>query len=84
MLIKAYFDGGNQADSTRYEVVTLAAVSGTPSQWLHFNADWQIVLKKHGAVFLHTKALFREAEPLRRRALAIVSQQSECEFTAST
>jgi hypothetical protein len=55
MLIKSYFDGGNQADSTQYDVVTLAAVSGTPSQWRQFNADWKIVLKEHGADFLHTK-----------------------------
>jgi len=54
MLIKCYFDGGNRADSTQYDVVTLAAVSGMPSQWRHFNADWKIILKKHGADFLHT------------------------------
>jgi hypothetical protein len=28
MILKSYFDGGNQADSTQYDVVTLASVSG--------------------------------------------------------
>ncbi len=54
MVLKAYFDGGNQPDSTQYDVVSLASLAGTPGQWRAFDADWKINLKKHRAPFLHT------------------------------
>jgi hypothetical protein len=54
VVIKSYFDGGNRADSTQYDVVTLACVSGTPGQWRQLESDWRIVLKRHTADWLHT------------------------------
>lgn len=54
MIFKSYFDGGNQADSTQYDVLTLASVSGTLDMWKLFERDWKAVLIKHRAPFLHT------------------------------
>lgn len=54
MILKGYFDGGNEADSTQYDVVTLAALSGTADQWRPFEAEWNTTLKKHKADWLHT------------------------------
>ena len=51
---KAYFDGGNQADTRLYDTITLAAVSATSSLWGAFEKDWAVILEKHGAKFLHT------------------------------
>jgi hypothetical protein len=52
--LRSYFDGGNQCDSTQYDVATLAVVSGTPSQWKDFERDWKKNLRKHRAKWLHT------------------------------
>jgi len=52
--LRSYFDGGNQCDSTQYEVATLAAISGTPSQWRNFERDWKKNLRKHRVKWLHT------------------------------
>lgn len=54
MIFKSYFDGGNEANSSLYEVVCLSTVSGNSDQWRGFERDWKEVLKKHGAPFLHT------------------------------
>jgi hypothetical protein len=54
MVLKSYFDGGNQADSTQYDVVALASVSGTVSEWKPFERDWKGILKKHKVAYLHT------------------------------
>jgi hypothetical protein len=54
VVLKSYFDGGNQADSTQYDVVTLAAVSGTKDEWIPFERDWRKNLRKHKAEHLHT------------------------------
>jgi hypothetical protein len=54
VVLKSYFDGGNQADSTQYDRITLAAVCGTPEQWTPFEAEWGKILDQHGAKFLHT------------------------------
>lgn len=54
MILKTYFDGGNQDDSEQYDVITLAAVSGVQYQWVPFAKEWRRILKKHGAPFLHT------------------------------
>jgi hypothetical protein len=53
-VFKAYFDGGNQADSTRYRTLTLAAFCARPVQWDGFTEEWEHVLKSHGAKWLHT------------------------------
>ena len=37
MVLKSFFDAGNQADSTQYDVVSLASVSGTSEQWRPFD-----------------------------------------------
>ena len=56
MILKSYFDGGNQADSRQYDRVTLATACGTNVQWRPFEEEWKGVLKRHNAPFLHTTA----------------------------
>lgn len=53
MVLKSYFDGGNQVNP-QYDRVSLATVCGTSNQWKSFNTDWGKVLYRHGADFLHT------------------------------
>jgi len=68
MILKSYFDGGNQADSTLYDVLTLASVSGITEQLKPFDADWNAALKKNNAPWLHTTDLFsRMKEPFTAR-----------------
>ncbi len=54
MVLKSFFDGGNQADSRVYDVVSLAVVSGTKEEWLPFERDWRVVLRQHRVDYLHT------------------------------
>jgi len=54
VILKSYFDGGNQADSKQYDRITLAAVSGTSDEWKNLELAWNTVLTHHGANFLHT------------------------------
>jgi hypothetical protein len=54
VILKSYFDGGNQADSPDYSHACIAVVSGSPTQWQRFNTAWNKVLYKHDAEFLHT------------------------------
>jgi hypothetical protein len=54
VVLKCYFDSGNQSDSTQYDVITLAAMAGTYKQWKPFERAWTRNLKKHGAPYLHT------------------------------
>jgi hypothetical protein len=55
VVLKSYFDGGNQADSSRYDVLSLASISGTPSQWRAFEREWKATLKTHNNTpWLHT------------------------------
>jgi len=54
VVLKSYFDGGNQADSTQYEYLTLATVSGSKHEWIPFERDWKKVLRKHEIPYLHT------------------------------
>ncbi|MHB1672795.1 MAG: hypothetical protein ACYCSP_00945 [Acidobacteriaceae bacterium] len=63
MVLKSYFDGANKADSTQYDVVTLASVSGTKYEWRPFEREWRQVLKKHKAPYLHVTdtIAFRDA-----------------------
>lgn len=53
MVLKSYFDGGNQVDS-QYDRISIAVVCGTANQWKRFNTDWKRVLFRHEAAFLHT------------------------------
>ena len=53
MVLKSYFDGGNQVDP-QYDRISIAVVCGTAKQWRRFNTDWGKVLFKHDADFLHT------------------------------
>ena len=54
MLLKSYFDGGNEANSTQYDRITIATACGTNDQWKSFTEDWKLVLDKNDAPFLHT------------------------------
>jgi hypothetical protein len=54
VVLKSYFDGGNQADSTQYDVLSLAVISGTPELWPPLERGWKKVLKKHKVDYLHT------------------------------
>lgn len=51
---KCFFDGGNEADSTQYQLVTLAAFSGDALHWRRFDKKWNTTLMQHGVDFLHT------------------------------
>ena len=54
MILKSYFDGGNQADGLHGDCITLATACGTGEQWDMFESAWNEVLQKHNASFLHT------------------------------
>jgi hypothetical protein len=54
MVLKSYFDGGNDVDSTQYDYLTLACIAGSSKEWEDFNLRWGKVLKKHHTQFLHT------------------------------
>lgn len=61
MILKSYFDAGNQADSSQYDVLSLAVMSGTKNLWEPFEEDWNKVLHRHHAAYLHTTdAIARE------------------------
>jgi hypothetical protein len=53
VVLKSYFDGGNQVDP-QYDRVTLAVVCGTSNQWKRFNIDWKKTLYQHQSPPLHT------------------------------
>lgn len=60
MVLKTYFDAGNKDDSKQYDLLSLAAVCGTPSEWEPFEIDWGKALEAHHADYLHvTDALTR-------------------------
>src|SRR5262245_36850078 len=48
IVLKGYFDGGNQSDSSQYAHLTLAGISGRTKDWRAFDAQWKRVLIKHG------------------------------------
>lgn len=60
-ILRSYFDGGNQGDSSQYTVVSLAVVSGTADLWTAFENDWNETLKKHHAAYLHTTDVIARA-----------------------
>ena len=68
MAFKSYFDGGNQADTRQYMILTLAAFSGSGIQWDHFTEQWNIVLKRHRADFLHTTDALAMARPFTQKS----------------
>lgn len=57
MPFKSYFDAGNKADPSQYELLTLAAISGSTIKWADFEERWRRVLDKHRAPYLHTTDL---------------------------
>ncbi len=54
VVLKSYFDGGNKADSSEYDVLSLAVGSGTSDEWGPFETDWREMLTRHHADYLHT------------------------------
>ena len=59
MDLKSYFDSGNQADSSQYDVVSLASVAAIDSDWRPFETEWRIMLQRffgdrHQEPHLHT------------------------------
>jgi len=52
--VKAYFDGGNEADSSRYEFLTLASLAGESIHCDNFRTQWEHVCERHEAKYLHT------------------------------
>lgn len=54
VVLKSYFDGSNQADSSEYDRICIATVCGTSKQWKKFDTAWRKVLYKHHADYLHT------------------------------
>lgn len=54
MVLKSYFDGSNDVDSSEYDRISIAAVCGTRKQWKNFDTAWKRVLYKHRADYLHT------------------------------
>lgn len=57
MVLKSYLDGGNKPDSTQYETMTLASISGSENLWLAFEKDWKKNLRANNAPYLHTTDL---------------------------
>jgi hypothetical protein len=59
MVLKSYFDGGNQDDSTQYDVVSLACVAAIDVDWQPFETPWRILLQRYFGdrqpeAYLHT------------------------------
>ncbi len=54
MVVKGYFDGGNQANINEYDRITLATACGTEAQWHAFHLEWSAAKLRHHAPFLHT------------------------------
>jgi hypothetical protein len=40
VVLRSYFDAGNQADSREYDVLSLAVASGTLNEWGPFENEW--------------------------------------------
>src|ERR1035438_3888915 len=54
VVLKSYYDGGNQADSLQYKILTLGGLAGNDKGWPLFESSWKRVLERHHADFLHT------------------------------
>jgi hypothetical protein len=57
VILKGYFDGGNRADSTRYNTVTLACLFGGTTECKVLEDLWAEVREIHRAPPLHTTDL---------------------------
>lgn len=47
VVLKSYFDGGGQDDSSQYDTVTLASVSAIQHDWIAFERDWRGILLRY-------------------------------------
>lgn len=47
MVLRSYFDGGNQDDSSQYETLSLASVSAIHDDWIRFEIDWRKILLRY-------------------------------------
>jgi hypothetical protein len=47
MVLRSYFDGGGQDDSSQYDSVSLASVSAIQDDWIAFEIDWRRILLKY-------------------------------------
>lgn len=59
MVLKSYFDGGNQDNSSHYDLVSLGCVAAIDFDWRPFETDWRILLERffgdrHQEPHLHT------------------------------
>ncbi len=54
VLVKAYFDGGNDPNNLQYRWVTLATIYADPNSLRTFAREWREVLGKHSVEYLHT------------------------------
>jgi len=58
MVLKSYFDGGNQDDSSQYDTVSLACVAAIDMDWQPFETAWRIMLQRYFGdsqeAYLHT------------------------------
>lgn len=66
LVLKVFFDGGNQPDSTQHDVVTLACIAGTPQQWKPFERAWKKNRRKHNAPYLHVTDIVSGNAPFTR------------------
>jgi len=53
MPFKCFYDGGSKDDSSFYDTVTLAVMSGFNYQWDAFAKDWRRMLTRHKADHVH-------------------------------
>jgi hypothetical protein len=68
VVLTSYFDGGNHADSTVHDVLTLAAVTGTKEQWQPLERAWSRLMKESGVnTAFHTTDLVSLSGPFSRR-----------------
>jgi len=67
VILRSYFDGGNQADSTQYDILTVAVISGTKDQWAPIESAWAEVLRVHHVGFLHTTDAVALNDPYSKR-----------------
>jgi hypothetical protein len=55
IVLQAYFDGGNKADSRRYKILTLAGCAAQAKDWPSFEERWNRVLHRHWTSVLGNK-----------------------------
>jgi hypothetical protein len=75
IVLKAYFDAGNEIDSTQYDIVTLAGMSARERDWPEFESAWQNAVAASWAEcdmppiqpYLHTTDMIAGNEPFTRK-----------------